>query len=136
MARILIVEDESVTAMELTWQIEDAGHCVVGPEKFVEEAFKALARCRIDLALLVIGVAGANVFPVARKLATTGVPFVFITGCPVSPLPIEYRGRPRLGKPYALPALLSLIESALNQSGAAASRLPDTDRAQDGHGTP
>lgn len=135
MARILIVEDESITAMELTWQIEDAGYCVVGPEKSVEEAFKTLARCRIDLALLDIGVGDETVFPVARKLATTGVPFVFITGCPASRLPIEYRDRPRLGKPYALPALIALIENTLNQGSPAASSLPDTGRAQDGHGT-
>ncbi|OFX06447.1 MAG: hypothetical protein A3D94_23025 [Alphaproteobacteria bacterium RIFCSPHIGHO2_12_FULL_66_14] len=135
MTRILIVEDESITAMELTWQIEDAGYCVLGPEKSVEEAFKTLVRCRIDLALLDIGVGGKTVFPVARRLATTGVPFVFITGQPASRLPIEYRGRPLVSKPYALPALIALIESTLKQGSAAASRSLDTGRAQDGHGT-
>lgn len=136
MARILIVEDESTTAMELTWQIEDAGYCVAGPEKSVEQAFKTLARCRIDLALLDIGQGGETVLPVARRLATTGVPFVFITGQPVSRLPIEHRGRPLVSKPYALPTLIGLIESTLNRAGGVASPPQDTVRAQDGHGTP
>src|SRR5262249_42755249 len=52
MARILVVEDENLLAMQITWMLEDAGHFVVGPERSVEATTKVLARQKIDLTLL------------------------------------------------------------------------------------
>src|SRR6266498_4056958 len=42
MSRILVVEDETRLAMELAWLLQEAGYAVVGPERSVEEARKAL----------------------------------------------------------------------------------------------
>src|SRR5262249_27764164 len=42
MARILVVEDENLVAMQITWMLEDAGHFVVGPERSVAAATKVL----------------------------------------------------------------------------------------------
>lgn len=116
MSRILIVEDEGILAMELAWAIEDAGYFVVGPEKSVEAAVKTLARFRVDLALLDIGLGGETVFPVATKLGATGVPFIFITGHTSAALPSEFFGRPLLQKPCGPPAVIALIRNTLGQA--------------------
>ena len=118
MARILIVEDEGVLAMELAWAVEDAGYFVVGPEKSVEAAFETLARFKVDLALLDIGLGGETVFPVATKLGTIGIPFIFITGHARSTLPVEFQNRPVVQKPCQLQQLMALVQSTLAQSAA------------------
>ena len=117
MSCILIVEDESLFAMELTWAIEDAGYVVVGPEKSVAATISTLARFKVDLALLDIGLEGETVFPVAKRLGATGVPFIFITGHTSAELPREYVGRPLLQKPCHPPTVIALIRSTLGHSG-------------------
>ena len=116
MSCILIVEDEGLFAMELTWAIEDAGYVVVGPEKSVAATISTLARFKVDLALLDIGLNGETVFPVAKTLGATGVPFIFITGHTSAALPSEYVGRPLLQKPCQTPAVIALIRRTLGET--------------------
>jgi CheY-like chemotaxis protein len=113
MARILVVEDENYQAMEMSWMIEDAGHCVVGPEACVEATRQVLAQQRVDLALLDVLLGGETVFPVLRLLDSLCTPFIFVTGYAPAALPAEYRARPLLAKPYKPEALVSFIQANL-----------------------
>ena len=116
MNQILVVEDENGLAMELAWLVQEAGYAVLGPERSVAEARKALDRVKIDLALLDIRLGGETVFPIVEKLEAMGVPFIFVTGNPDS-LPPEYSGRPLLAKPWTTTTLLSLIPQVLDGKG-------------------
>ena len=116
MNQILVVEDENWLAMELAWLVQEAGYAVLGPERSVAEAQKALGRVKIDLALLDIRLGGETVFPITEMLEAMGVPFIFITGNP-DLLPAEYSERPFLAKPWTTSTLLSLIPQVLGAKG-------------------
>jgi DNA-binding response OmpR family regulator len=112
MARILVVEDENLLAMQITWMLEDAGHTVVGPESSVEATTKVLARQKIDLALLDVMLGGETVFPISRLLDGLRVPYIFITGEHAA-VPAEYRDRPLIAKPYRPELLVGQIQQLL-----------------------
>ena len=116
MNQILVVEDENWLAMELAWLVQEAGYAVLGPERSVAEAQKALGRVRIDLALLDIRLGGETVFPITEMLEEMGIPFIFVTGNP-DLLPAEYSERPCVAKPWATSALLTLIPQLLDARG-------------------
>lgn len=78
-ARILIVEDAVLLALELETGLQEAGAVVVGPAYELEEAM-ALLDQKIDAAVLDANLNGQSVTPVAEALAARGVPFLFATG--------------------------------------------------------
>ena len=78
-ARVLIVEDAVLLALELETGLAEAGAEIVGPAYELEEAMALLDR-PIDAAVLDANLNGRSVTPVAEALAARGVPFVFATG--------------------------------------------------------
>jgi PAS domain S-box-containing protein len=78
-ARVLIVEDAVLLAMELEGGLADAGAQVVGPAYELEEAIRLLDQ-PIDAAVLDANLNGHSVTPVAEVLTKRGTPFVFATG--------------------------------------------------------
>ena len=78
-ARVLIVEDAVLLAMELETGLSDAGATVIGPAYELEEALGLLDQ-PIDAAVLDANLNGHSVSPVAEALAARKVPFVFATG--------------------------------------------------------
>jgi PAS domain S-box-containing protein len=78
-ARVLIVEDAVLLAMELETGLSDAGATIIGPAYELEEAL-ALLDQPIDAAVLDANLNGHSVSPVAEALAKRKVPFVFATG--------------------------------------------------------
>ena len=80
-ATILIVEDESLIALDLAMAIEDAGGIVAGPASTTVEALALMAKAevnniRIDAALLDCNLADRDVTPVVLHLHEHGVPMV------------------------------------------------------------
>lgn len=78
-ARVLIVEDAVLLALELETGLSEAGAEVIGPAYELEEAMALLDK-PIDAAVLDANLNGRSVTPVAEVLAARGVPFVFATG--------------------------------------------------------
>jgi CheY-like chemotaxis protein len=78
-ARVLIVEDAVLLAMELENGLSDAGAVVIGPAYELEEALGLLNQ-PIDAAVLDANLNGHSVTPVAEALSRRKVPFVFATG--------------------------------------------------------
>jgi PAS domain S-box-containing protein len=78
-ARVLIVEDAVLLALELETGLSEAGAEVIGPAYELEEAMALLDR-PIDAAVLDANLNGQSVTPVAEALARRKVPFVFATG--------------------------------------------------------
>lgn len=78
-ARVLIVEDAVLLALELETGLAEAGAEVVGPAYELEEAL-ALLDQPLDAAVLDANLNGHSVMPVAEILNARGVPFIFATG--------------------------------------------------------
>lgn len=109
-ARILIVEDEALVAMELGLLLEDMGHEIAG---FATTRDTALALARdtsIDLALVDIHLSdGPTGVEVGRTLAEQGISVLFVTG---NPDMIAAAAHPVVGV-LAKPADQALIEDAV-----------------------
>ena len=73
---VLVVEDETLIAMEIAAILEEAGAEVIGPASSIEQAQALLAAgaSAPDAALLDINVAGASIDPVILALKDRGVP--------------------------------------------------------------
>ncbi|KFI27113.1 response regulator [Haematobacter massiliensis] len=113
---ILIVEDEAILALDLTFVMEDMGASVIGPCHRLRRALEVLGQEQIDGAILDVDLAGEAVFPLADGLARRHVPIVFHTGRNnSSELISRYKGAAVCAKPtqpenVAL-ALAALLES-------------------------
>jgi len=77
---ILIVEDEAILALDLSFVMEDMGASVIGPCHRLRRALEVLGQEQIDGAILDVDLAGEAVFPLADGLARRHVPIVFHTG--------------------------------------------------------
>jgi len=83
-ARILIIEDEALVAMELRFVLEDLGHEVVATVADAETARSLAAESEVDLALVDIHLSdGPTGIGLGRELAQEkGVTVLFMTANP------------------------------------------------------
>jgi CheY-like chemotaxis protein len=72
-----------------------------------------------DAAVLDVNLGGDPVYPVARRLADAGVPFVFATGYGASGIHEDWAGRPVVQKPFLSEALGTALGTALGARHAA-----------------
>jgi DNA-binding response OmpR family regulator len=107
--RILVVEDSALIADLIVDALNDSGCSAVGPAPRLAQGLMLAAVERLDGALLDINLAGEACFPIAAALGARGVPFAFLTGYGDRGIPAEYRGAPRLTKPFAVEALMALV---------------------------
>ncbi|WP_439813893.1 response regulator [Zavarzinia sp. CC-PAN008] len=81
--KVLVVEDEAVTAAAMAAALEDAGHDVIGPAANALDAMVEAAFRRPDLALVDINLEGDRAgTALAHDLRARQVPALFVTGYP------------------------------------------------------
>jgi CheY-like chemotaxis protein len=117
--RVLVVEDEAAISLLLEDMLLDFGCEVIGPAARLSAALDAVAREKIDLAILDVNVAGEPIYPVAEALAQRSVPFVFSTGYGSAGIKDSYRDRPVLQKPFAQHDLKQKLLTAWQNATAA-----------------
>lgn len=110
-ARVLIVEDAVLLALELETGLSDAGAEVVGPAYELQEAMNLLDQ-PIDAAVLDANLNGLSVTPVAEALAARGVPFVFATGYGDASAPLGFDA-PIIRKPYDVTQVAAAVAGIL-----------------------
>ncbi len=99
--RVLVVEDTFLVAETISDQLQDCGCVVIGPASRVQAALNLARNEALDGALLDVNLAGEYCFPMAQELSAREIPFVFLTGyTDAAALPPEFRGRPRMAKPF------------------------------------
>jgi DNA-binding NtrC family response regulator len=114
--RVLVVEDEAVTALDVGDAVEAAGGTVVGPTPSTRGALKLLneAAHGIDAAAIDFGLGDGEATPLIEALMHAGIPTVIYTG---GPLPDELAGRfPQLAvvrKPNEASAVTERLAAAL-----------------------
>ena len=114
--RILIVEDEPLTAFESEYRLSDAGYTVVATLDSYDEAIKALDKDEIDLILSDVRLNGKRSgIDLARVAKERSIPLLFVTGRPP-----DNAGELALGcisKPYTdrtLTAALKAVDDHLS----------------------
>lgn len=111
-ARVLIVEDAVLLALELETGLAEAGAEIVGPAYELAEAM-GLLDGPIDAAVLDANLNGLSVTPVAEALAARGVPFVFATGYgEAGGAPLGFDA-PVIRKPYDVTQVAAAVAGVL-----------------------
>ncbi|EQA98510.1 response regulator [Sphingobium baderi] len=107
--RLLLVEDETLIAFELTAILEDAGMEVKGTAASVGEALKIIAHADLDGALVDGNLQGEPADEIARALTGRSIPFLFVSGYGSDHLPADFRHIPVVDKPFDREQLLGAI---------------------------
>src|SRR5882757_8747716 len=100
--RLLVVEDETMIALMLEDMLDDFGCIVVDVAGTLARGLALVANeaLSLDGAVLDVNLGGEKVYPIAERLATRGVPFIFCTGYGSTGLPPDFAHVPTLAKPY------------------------------------
>jgi CheY-like chemotaxis protein len=111
--RVFAVEDEALLLLTLEDVLAELGCQLVLSAQNLDDALAKADSDGFDIAVLDVNLAGRKIGPVAQRLATRGVPFVFVTGYSRSSLPEGLEDRPMVGKPYTVETLRAGLLSAL-----------------------
>ena len=100
---VLIVEDDSIIGMMLRDMVQELSCRPIGPAGSVAVALKLLDDTpSIDAALLDCNLGREMVWPVADRLRSRNIPFVFSTGYGTAGVDPRFAGTPVLNKPFPI----------------------------------
>jgi CheY-like chemotaxis protein len=111
--RILVVEDDFLTAVEIARILREAGSEIVGPVGSLEEALNLATGAVIDAAVLDINLNGHRVYDVAGVLSLRCIPFLFVTGYRLESLPEAFLNVPVMAKPFEPGALVGAVHELM-----------------------
>lgn len=109
--RVLIVEDDYLTAVSLSHAIADNGFTVVGPVDTADQAVRLIGHEPPDGALLDVRLREGSAVEVAKALREHGVPFVVMSGYSRDTLPLELKKAPFIAKPMSESELVDTARS-------------------------
>jgi DNA-binding response OmpR family regulator len=122
--RILVIEDEPLTAFDNEVMIKDAGYDVVATHDDFEEAVAALDREKIDLILSDVRLRGSRSgIELAKEAKKRGVPLLFVTGHPPDNAPELAIGC--LRKPYSERQLKRALDAVDQHIGGKRPKIPE-----------
>ncbi len=107
---LLVVEDDAELAGLLQNVLEMSGYDVVLAGSSADALASLAGVNHIVAAVLDLAVTDGSVLPVADRLRSTRVPYVFASGSCCS-MPEEHRWAPFFAKPFPISALINAVES-------------------------
>ncbi len=113
-ARILVVEDEFMIAMQLQSLFEEEGAEVVGPYHTLDEALEHAKTEDISAASLDVNLGRETAAPIASLLAQRDVPFMFYSVQTNDPSLANWRHVRLIQKPADPTVLVRAVASLLN----------------------
>lgn len=115
-ARILVVEDEILIAMEIACILEECGAEVIGPVHTLDDALREASTQDVAAAVLDMYLGHSGVGPVAAHLQRRAIRFLFYSGQPASdPLRVAWRSTPFLSKPARAVELTQAVTALVAQ---------------------
>ncbi len=113
--RILVVTDKAPLALDVQRVLRDAGYRVIGPAASTDEAERlTIGRRPIDGAVVDLQLERGAAAVVADRLASSGVPFMWLTDPLLDPIPRTHGFAPLLTKPFRSEDLIRTLERALS----------------------
>jgi len=113
--RFLVVEDESLIALDLVDTLERLGAGEVRRASTEHESLLLLEQHSFDCALLDANLHGQPVENIAAALTRHRIPFVFITGYGRAGLPAAFQQAPLLAKPINDDQLLEAVTALISR---------------------
>ncbi len=122
---LLIVEDEPLLAMQLSHSLKDFGWNVLGVAGSIEDANRILHdTSRPDAAILDVDLGGSPVFPLARSLRRSGIPFIFCTGYEDLDYSSEFSSCTAVRKPATVQQIVRALRDVVRAASAQAIAAP------------
>jgi DNA-binding response OmpR family regulator len=119
-ARIFVVENEPLIALELSQTLADADGVVVGMSRTLVEALDFAATGEFDVAILDVRLSDGKSFGVASVLSARAIPFLFCTGDTTDlDQSGEWSGVPVVAKPYTPEIIVKEVAALLRRKLAA-----------------
>lgn len=112
-ARILLVEDEPLVALDIESQLIALGCTVAGPAATPEKALALVEAGNLDAAFVDGNLGGRPVDAVSRALSDRGIPFAFVSGYGRDALPAAFQDAPLLAKPFSPDQLAATLRALL-----------------------
>ena len=112
--RILLVEGRAAVGLGLQRALREAGWRVVGPAPSIDDVRVLTARGRIDAAVVDLDGVNGAVADIPDLLDEAGIPFVLLAASR-DRIPVRYRGRPAIGKPYVPSDILIALERTIGK---------------------
>ena len=112
-ARILMVEDEPLIALDVESVLLDAGYEIGGVAGTLDKALAIVEGGLCDAAILDANLNGVNSAPIAEALTARGLPFMVVSGYSAEQQAEALRAGPILQKPASQDRLLSTLERIL-----------------------
>lgn len=110
---VMVVEDEAIVSFMIEDMLLDRGCDAVWHASNVSEALSLLGSRKPHLAILDVNLGGELVFPVAEKLESAKIPFVFATGYGRNGILQDWARHPIIHKPYDGNALAQALAALL-----------------------
>ena len=123
-ASVFVVEDEALIRMMIVEMLEELGHRVVAEAGSIQAAEPPARTAAFDLAIFDINVAGLNISPIAEIVAARGLPFVFVSGYGSAGVPVLFKDKPVLRKPFMIEHFADMINSAIDGKSKGQSNQP------------
>jgi DNA-binding response OmpR family regulator len=114
-ARILIVEDEPLIALDLEGMLLDADFEVADIAGTIEKALVIIEMGKLDAVLLDANLKGVSSAPVALALAVRGLPFLVLSGYAADQQPEAFRAGSYLQKPASPVQIIKLLNGILSE---------------------
>lgn len=111
----LVVEDESLVALDVGATLAEAGATVVGIAVSCDEALSIIERERVSAAVLDVNLGDETSRRVAERLAAERIPFVFHTSQTVRDRP-AWMAAPIVSKPCSRVELLAAVAAAASRA--------------------
>jgi CheY-like chemotaxis protein len=113
--RVLLVEDEPLIALDAEDLLRTMGVADVVCARNVVEGMSALDGQTFHVALLDVRLGADSSLPVAERLASTKVPFGFMTGLRDDAIPEAFKDRPVVAKPFTRQHLVNVLGTLVGQ---------------------
>lgn len=110
---VLLVEDSEIIALDTEDMLRAFDFDEVLVARSCAEAFDIIAAQRVECAVLDINLVGETSFPVARRLKSLGVPFVFATGYGARHSEADLQSAVIVPKPYTEKSLCRALAQVL-----------------------
>lgn len=111
--KVLVVEDESLIAMDLQNMLTGAGYEVLGPVGTITTALEMISQQEITAAIMDANLEGENSVIVATALTKSNVPYLVVTGYDLKTLPSALQIKHAIQKPYDHQLVLLKLELLL-----------------------
>lgn len=99
---VLLIEDETMVSFLIEEMLEQFGAASVRHAARLDAGLALVAAKLPALAILDVNIGGETVFPIAERLESGGIPFVFITGYGRDGVHGRWAGREVLQKPLTV----------------------------------